>query len=179
MRKRRSFKLVGGGKKRPSIGRRDRLILTAGFAAGLIAGAGTILWPTLSESAEALARTIATAIPRQAPLIAIDGDTFRDRRTGVIYRLANIDTPETGDRARCTAEREAAAEATAAARALIASARGVVVKPAGRIDQYGRTIAYIEVDGHDLGDLMIDADHARPWRGRREPWCDANGGLIR
>lgn len=108
----------------------------------------------------------------------IDGDTFEDLDTGDRYRLENIDTPETGGRARCTAERQLGDRATRQARALITSANSLDVRRTGRVDRYDRIIAFIEVDGRDLGELLIAEGLARPWRGRREPWCDANGALL-
>jgi endonuclease YncB( thermonuclease family) len=93
-------------------------------------------------------------------------------------RLVNIDTPETGSRARCPAERTLGDRATNAARALIAQARRLELNPTGRIDRYGRTIAFVVIDGHDMGETLIAEGLARPWRGRREPWCDADGNLI-
>ena len=108
----------------------------------------------------------------------IDGDTFEDLVTGDRYRLENIDTPETGSRAMCRAERELGDRATARARAFIASARRLDVRPTGRIDRYDRIIAFVRINGRDLGELLIGEGLARPWRGRREPWCDASGNLI-
>lgn len=108
----------------------------------------------------------------------IDGDTMEDMRDDVTYRLVNIDTPETGSRARCTAERELGNRATEAARSLVSQAQRLELRPTGRIDRYGRTIAFVVLDGHDMGETLIAAGLARPWRGRREPWCDANGNLI-
>jgi micrococcal nuclease len=108
----------------------------------------------------------------------IDGDTFEDLGTGDRYRLENIDTPETGARARCTAERQLGDRATLQARALITGADTLDVRRTGRIDRYNRIIAFIEVDGRDLGELLIADGLARPWRGRREPWCDASGNLL-
>jgi micrococcal nuclease len=96
----------------------------------------------------------------------------------ITYRLVNIDTPETGSRARCAAERELGDRATRAARTLITNARAFETRPTGRIDRYGRTIAYVRVDGRDLGETLIADGLARPWRGRREPWCNADGSLI-
>lgn len=108
----------------------------------------------------------------------IDGDTFEDLSTGERIRLENIDTPETGPRARCVAERELGNRATAAARSLIVNASELEVSRTGRTDRYNRTIAFIAIDGRDLGEQMIAEGLARPWRGRREAWCDANGNLI-
>jgi micrococcal nuclease len=108
---------------------------------------------------------------------AIDGDTIELTATGEQIRLPNIDTPETGDRANCAAEREAGERAKQAARALLGD--GVVsVWRTGRTDNYGRTIGYVSIDGHDMGQIMIDRRLARPWRGSREPWCGASGRLI-
>jgi len=112
-------------------------------------------------------------------LTVIDGDTFEVRGTGERIRLTNIDTPEKGDRARCAAERAAANAATQAARQLISSADTVSINRTGRQDDYGRTIGYVSIDGRDLGEAMIAAGHARPWRGRREPWCASDGTLLR
>lgn len=108
----------------------------------------------------------------------IDGDTFEDLETGERYRLENIDTPETGGRARCTAERQLGDRATRQARALITSANSLDVRRTGRVDRYDRIIAFIEIDGRDLGELLIADGLARPWRGRREPWCDESGNLL-
>lgn len=106
----------------------------------------------------------------------IDGDTIR--AADVTYRLVNIDTPEVGGNARCDAEREAGRRASARARALIQGAQRVETRATGRTDRYGRTIAFVLVDGRDLGESLIAEGLARPWRGRREPWCGANGELL-
>ncbi len=108
----------------------------------------------------------------------IDGDTLEDMRADITYRIVNIDTPETGSRARCEAERNLGNRATQQARAMITSAGAVELRPTGRIDRYGRTIAFVLIDGRDLGETLIGEGLARPWRGRREPWCDAGGNLI-
>jgi len=108
----------------------------------------------------------------------IDGDTFEDRDTGERYRVENIDTPETGPRAACPAERELGDRATQRARALIAGAEQISVRRTGRRDRYDRVIAFIQIDGRDLGEALIADGLARPWRGRREPWCGANGELL-
>jgi endonuclease YncB( thermonuclease family) len=107
----------------------------------------------------------------------IDGDTLEDTATGERIRLENIDTPETNDRARCEAEREAGNRATNEARHLISSAHEITISRTGRSDVYGRTIAFVTVDGRDYGQHMMDAGLARPWRGHREPWCGPNGEL--
>ncbi|HET9231448.1 MAG TPA: thermonuclease family protein [Vitreimonas sp.] len=108
----------------------------------------------------------------------IDGDTLEDLGADITYRIVNIDTPETGPRARCQAERDLGNRATQHARTLISSAGAVELRPTGRIDRYGRAIAFVLIDGRDLGETLIADGLARPWRGRREPWCDVSGNLI-
>lgn len=142
------------------------------LAIGLVIAALLFLVPRPSAHADTEFSVLTSAIR------VIDGDTIEDQTADITYRLQNIDTPETGSRARCTAEREAGNRATARARSLIASANAFAIRPTGRIDRYGRTIAFVLVDGHDLGETLIAQGLARPWRGRREPWCAADGSLL-
>lgn len=107
----------------------------------------------------------------------IDGDTIENTITGERIRLANIDTPETGARAQCAAEREAGERAEREARGLVSTAT-VSVERTGRVDSYGRTIARVRVDGADMGRILMDRGLARPWRGHREPWCGEDGQLL-
>ncbi|MBL8547749.1 MAG: thermonuclease family protein [Hyphomonadaceae bacterium] len=139
----------------------------------------TFLLTNQGPRAEAQTTQLVSSADSSAHIRVIDGDTIEDMRDATTYRLVNIDTPETGSRARCTAERSLGNRATEAARALIAQADNLELRPTGRIDRYGRTIAFVVLDGHDMGETLIAEGFARPWRGRREPWCDANGNLIR
>lgn len=104
-----------------------------------------------------------------APLRVIDGDTVE--QAGVTYRIANIDTPETGDRARCPEERRLGEAATGRARALLADPTRVVITPDGSVDRYGRARATVAVDGRGYGDILMAEGLAQPWRGRRAVWC--------
>jgi len=118
----------------------------------------------------------ARAEPRR--IRVIDGDTLEDLATGTVYRIQNIDTPETGPRARCAAERALGARATEAARSLVNNAAAFEIRPSGRLDRYRRSIALVRIDGRDFGETLIARGFARPWRGRREPWCGADGALL-
>ena len=108
----------------------------------------------------------------------VDGDTIQEMRTGVRYRIENIDAPETGQRAKCYRERQAGEIAKQAAYTILKKARSVVARPIGRDDVYGRTVARIDVDDQDFGTIMIQRGHARLWGGAREKWCGARGGLA-
>lgn len=140
--------------------------------AALIVGAALVITP----QEQTLSPTPAGA-DEWRRVHVIDGDTIE--AGGRRFRLANIDTPETGDLARCAAERRLGQRATARARALLGSAAGIETHDVGRTDVYGRTIAHVLIDGRDLGDVLVSEGLARPWRGRREPWCDANNRLLR
>jgi endonuclease YncB( thermonuclease family) len=107
----------------------------------------------------------------------IDGDTIDG--DGERYRLANVDAPERGDNAKCFPEHERGQQATKAAIELVRGAKAVSVRRTWRIDRFGRRIAFVLVDGEDLGRLLMARGLARPWRGRRERWCGAQGGLAK
>ena len=77
----------------------------------------TLIDPTPSAQGEPVPLT------HSANWRVIDGDTYQDMNTGERVRLENIDTPETGPRARCTAERNLGNRATQQARSFITNAR--------------------------------------------------------
>lgn len=108
----------------------------------------------------------------------IDGDTIEDVDTGVRYRVANIDCPETDDRAKCYRERMKGEQAKGAAEILFSTAKRVEVRPVGRMDRHGRTVAYVRVDDQDYGRLMVDKGFAVVWNGGRGTWCGESGGLA-
>ena len=109
----------------------------------------------------------------------IDGDTIHDLANGLRYRLANIDAPETEHNAKCHRERERGEFAKAVARQIVATASRVEVRTTFRVDQYGRRVAFVIVDGIDLGEILVARGLARPWRGTRRRWCGPNGGLAK
>lgn len=119
-------------------------------------------------------RNIAVLTPR-----VIDGDTIEDSTSGVIYRFANIDAPETGDGARCVNEAQRGELARLAVIASIARAKAVTVRRTWRHDIYRRRVAFVYADGVDIGALLISKGFARPWRGQREKWCGPHGGLAK
>lgn len=103
----------------------------------------------------------------------IDGDTVEIG--GEIVRLANIDTPETGPRALCEAERRLGNLAKARLKALMGAGAVRLVRgdPAdGRLkDRHGRTLALVYAGGVEVGAVLVSEGLARPWTGRRLPWC--------
>lgn len=106
----------------------------------------------------------------------IDGDTIDDLARGVRIRLANIDAPELHDPG-CAAELRLARHARDMVRERLSGAHAVGLRRLERIDRYGRELAFVSVDGADLGEALIAAGLARPWTGRRRPWCRADGSV--
>lgn len=111
--------------------------------------------------------------------VAMDADTLR--AGGEIYRLAGVDAPEVGGRARCAAESAAGEAALVFVRARLAGAGAVVATPGHTPrdrrrtwprDRYGRRLARVAVDGVDLGSEMIARGLALPWRDHMHvDWC--------
>ncbi len=134
------------------------------------------LWPAL----HAAGNHLFVGLPQRLVLpFVVDGDTIDDLATGVRYRIANIDAPETGDNARCGTERSVGFRATQQATALIKAACRVEVRKTWRHDQYGRRIAFVLIDGQDMGKTLVRTGFAHPWRGSRERWCGAREPLSK
>ncbi|WP_240700159.1 thermonuclease family protein [Sphingomonas gei] len=98
----------------------------------------------------------------------VDGDTFWI--DGEKIRIADIDTPETHP-PRCALEAELGAQATRRLRALL-SAGPITLAMADRdTDRYGRKLRVVLRGGESLGGMLVAEGLARPWEGRRRPWC--------
>lgn len=114
------------------------------------------------------------------PVVAIkDGDTLAVELPGlpaplnpVAVRLRNVDTPESGGRAKCASERKLADRATRFTREAIAVAR-IIQFERPSWDKYGGRIdAEVWIDGKRLAEQLIKAGLARPYDGgKRAGWC--------
>ena len=111
---------------------------------------------------------------RSAPRFncVVDGDTFY--LNGTAIRIADIDAPETGG-ARCPEEAALGDRATVRLAELL-SAGPFTVRSFGSRDEdrYGRQLRVVMRDGRSIGGMLVDAGLARPWQGRRRPWCAAS-----
>jgi endonuclease YncB( thermonuclease family) len=98
----------------------------------------------------------------------VDGDTFWI--AGEKVRVADIDAPETHP-SRCAEEAQLGNAATARLQALL-NQGAVTLESADRdTDRYGRKLRIVTRGGRSLGDQLVAEGLARPWTGRRMPWC--------
>ncbi|EFO28787.1 nuclease [Roseibium sp. TrichSKD4] len=98
-----------------------------------------------------------------------DGDSFLiGRHSGAEkIRIENIDTPEIDG--HCRYERQLALEAKHRVAELVKHQKIQIVR-SGR-DKYGRTLARVLANGKDIGRQLVADGLARPWSGKRRPWC--------
>ena len=115
-------------------------------------------------------------------LRVIDGDTIAVDASAdmppelarLSVRLAGIDTPEKGGRAKCPSERDAGQAATVYTEAALQQAQRVVVRNPKWGKWGGRVLADVILDGRSLSADLIAAGHARAYDGgRRVSWCEA------
>ncbi len=94
----------------------------------------------------------------------VDGDTLWWQ--GERIRIADIDAPEM--QGRCPYETQLAIRARDRLAELLGN--GFAIHRGG-VDRYQRTLAVVTVDGMSVGEVLVSEGLARPWAGRREPWC--------
>lgn len=99
----------------------------------------------------------------------IDGDTFYFGGTPV--RIADIDAPETHP-PRCAREADLGDRATRRLAQLLSAGPFQLVRADRDLDRYGRQLRVVLRDGRSIGKALVAEGLARPWTGRRRPWCD-------
>lgn len=98
----------------------------------------------------------------------VDGDTLWVR--GEKVRIADIDAPET-HQAKCQFELALGQRATQRLFQMV-NRGDVELRRAGRDkDRNGRLLRTIWVDGRNIGQVLVREGLARPWTGKRKPWC--------
>ena len=101
---------------------------------------------------------------------AVDGDTIVCGRETI--RVENIDAAEMPPHAKCAFEADLAIKAKLFVVDRLARGRVVLERDQKRPrDRYGRTLALVRVDAVDLGEALMAVGLARPWDGKRRPWC--------
>ncbi len=147
-----------------------RVYLKAVIAIGFL---GLFLLPTAADLLNAALKQVSSEDGTCRILNVIDGDTvtLMCQEQGIERaRILGFDTPEKYG-PRCVAEFVAAEKATWALRTLIRKADRVSLQREG-LDQYGRTLVRLLLDGKDVTGQMVRAGHARTYNGGpRGSWC--------
>jgi micrococcal nuclease len=124
--------------------------------------------------------TDAASVRYSWPVVGIkDGDTLAVELPGlpaplnpVAVRLRDVDTPESGGRAKCASERKLAERATRFTRDAVAAARNIQFEGPSWDKYGGRIDADVWIDGKRLAHQLIAAGLARPYGGgKRAGWC--------
>ena len=112
---------------------------------------------------------LCTASCKPAEIRVWDGDSIRlgTTRQAEAVRIFNIDAPEI--EGQCGYESDLALQAKTRLADLLHGRRVEILRQG--TDRFSRTLAAIRVEGHDVGDVLVDEGLARTWAGRREPWC--------
>lgn len=95
----------------------------------------------------------------------VDGDTIWVG--GEKIRLQSIDAPEIDG--KCASEKDLAQRAKYRLNEIL-SAEPFSVARSGK-DRYGRTLVAIYNSHGEVGRALVREGLARPWTGRRRPWC--------
>lgn len=98
----------------------------------------------------------------------VDGDTFWFE--GEKYRIADIDTPETHP-ARCAEEAALGAAATERLNGLLNAGEFSLDAADRDVDIHGPKLRIVTRGGESIGERLVAEGLARPWQGRRRPWC--------
>ena len=127
-------------------------------------------------------------VPAEAPYYYVDADTFdittkpfKGWQVPLRIRLRNVNTPEVRT-PKCAYEKELANKATAFVKSVLSKPGAVIeLTSLGGFDDYNRYLATVTVDGHDLGEMLVDAGLARVWtvdyQGQTKMyWCEAKPG---
>ena len=150
--------------------RRSAVMLAGGgLLAGVIGGVIGINWPTIASSAKALDTPHFAECGMIRTTCVVDGDTIW--LDSVKIRIADINTPEISS-PKCDAEYDLGIKARDRLVALLNEGEFTLKSIGNRdADQYGRRLRVIVRGGRSLGDQLVAEGLARPWTGRREPWC--------
>jgi endonuclease YncB( thermonuclease family) len=112
----------------------------------------------------------AQARPPASRVMVLAGDTLVI--DGKHIELANAVAPQGIPDARCWAEALAAKQTVQYVKSLLRDSRTMKVIPTGEVDNYGRTLAHVKLDGLDLGQTLYDnGAAAQPLRGSFR-WCE-------
>ena len=143
------------------------LMLLVGVCGGLLAARAIPTAPPARPLPPAMT-TFGLCFTGGGENCVVDGDTFWIGGTKI--RIADIDTPETHP-PRCASEADLGGRATLRLQALLNAGPVTLAATDRDADRYGRKLRVVERNGKSLGGMLVAEGLARPWTGRRMPWC--------
>lgn len=159
-------------RSRPKSRLRNTLLVLLGAAAAGLAATGweATIGPPSAEAANPAAPVHFGLCHRGGGTnCVVDGDSFWMH--GERVRVADIDAPETHP-PRCAEERRLGDAATRRLQALLNQGPVTLAVEGRDTDRYGRKLRVVMRDGQSLGEQLVEEGLARPWEGRRRPWCE-------
>lgn len=126
----------------------------------------------------ALLTAVSSADAQRRTIRVIDGDTIKASNLRATVRIAGYDSPEIHKNIRsgyrCEKELEWGLRAKAKLEELVTPPNVVVVKRTRAFDEYGRRLAVVTINGHDVAPIMVDQGFAKDWGpGMPRPkWCE-------
>jgi endonuclease YncB( thermonuclease family) len=130
----------------------------------IVIGTVTIVYSRAATPAQSL--RFEQCYTAAGPNCVIDGDTIRIGDQKVT--IAGIAVPQIQD-AQCPGERTRGIAAAVRLAGLLNG--GKVTVGRAFLDDYGRQVRKVKVDGDDVGNAMIDAGVARDFDGKKQDWC--------
>jgi endonuclease YncB( thermonuclease family) len=97
---------------------------------------------------------------------------FKCKKQKLGIRVMGVDTAEI--KGKCQGEKRLARQAKQFAVEKIRAAQSIelVINPRKRYERWGRLLAWVKLDGHDLAEMLIAANLGRVYHGKkRKGWC--------
>ena len=138
---------------------RTNRLSTLGIAAAIALG-GCSRSPTLFAD---------NPVERNGSIVVLQGDALVV--DGRPVRLSNAATPQLAPGASCWAEALAGRQARDTVQSLVAVAADVSASATGGVDEGGRSLSRVTVDGVDLGQTLLDQGLAVAPSKRPFDWC--------
>ncbi|MBR1286191.1 thermonuclease family protein [Bradyrhizobium sp. AUGA SZCCT0177] len=155
------FKMIDGFKSKPRGSLYFSGLIVLCVLIGLVAA---LAWPKFSNDLKIASPTKSVSAPASISVYVVDGDTIGLGDGGSNVRLVGFNAPETGNRARCEAERQKGEAAQRRLRELVNGGRPDFQQvacscPVGtegtNACNFGRRCGTLRVNGVDVGSTLI------------------------
>lgn len=144
------------------------ILLFAAALAVVIVGISIATFPKDDPAAAARSTRFTQCYNADGPNCVFDGNTVRVG--GSAFEIAGIEAPRIAD-ADCAEERNRGIDSAVRLAALLNGGKIAVGSPF--VDEQGRAVRTVTVDGSDVAKAMIDSESARKAGATATAWCAA------